>query len=574
MKKLLLLTLVLLGGFSTAFADDTWSVAGTTELTGYNFDTSENDMEYNSSTSLWEWQRSHVYLDTSAGDNAYRFKIVKNHSWDEAYPDNDWQIKGGTGKQFTETGYYNVKITFNASNHEISVTCTKMTCFTVVGDERLFGSSWNTVDFNNEMTSLGDNKWKWEKDNIDFVATYWYDFKIIKNHDYSKGQWPSSPSEHYIIKGDGTHFSKTGKYTLTIEFNESTNVIDVSVTAYNVAGDEGLIGSNWDENNTATLMTKQNDGTYKYEESSKSINANTYNYKICYKYNWYDEGGKDGGKENATITIPFSGTYDITYSFDPNISPKGVSASAVVKDVRDVTLDQSENIAQKLEIISDEEDVAVSDGLEDGITVNRTLHKGYWNTICLPVNVSNATLTEVFGSGFKLARFSSYENGEMKFENISDAENNIPYLLYVPGTQGETITSFTIKEGSLNRNDGNLSQEPVSGYKFVGNLAGQKTLHSMINTETEDALYIQGEKIKLASDKTKINSMAAFFIIPKATAAREFTFTVDGETTGIKYVVAGDKVENDNNKIFDLQGRQVENVQLGIYVVNGKKYVK
>ena len=212
--------------------------------------------------------------------------------------------------------------------------------------------------------------------------------------------------------------------------------------------------------------------------------------------------------------------------------------------------------------------------MEDGITVNRTLHKGYWNTICLPVNVSNATLTEVFGSGFKLARFSSYENGEMKFENISDAENNIPYLLYVPGTQGETITSFTIKEGSLNRNDGNLSQEPVSGYKFVGNLAGQKTLHSMINTETEDALYIQGEKIKLASDKTKINSMAAFFIIPKATAAREFTFTVDGETTGIKYVVAGDKVENDNNKIFDLQGRQVENVQRGIYVVNGKKYVK
>ena len=422
------------------------------------------------------------------------------------------------------------------------------------------------------MTSLGDNKWKWEKDNIDFVATYWYDFKIIKNHNYSDGEWPLSGN--FTIKGDGTHFSKTGKYTLTIEFNENTGVIDVSVTAYNVAGDEDLIGSDWDINNTATLMTKQNDGTYKYEESSKSINANTYNYKICYKYDWYAEGGKDGGNQDATITIPFSGTYDITYSFDPNISPKGVSASAVVKDVRDVILDQSENIAQKLEIISDEEDVAVSDGLEDGITVNRTLHKGYWNTICLPVNVSNATLTEVFGSGFKLARFSSYENGEMKFENISNAENNIPYLLYVPGTQGETITSFTIKEGSLNRNDGNLSQEPVSGYKFVGNLAGQKTLQSMINTESEAALYIQGEKVKVASDKTKINSMAAFFIVPKAMEAREFTFSVDNEPTGIKFVVAGDKVENDNCKIYDLQGRQVENVQRGVYVVNGKKYVK
>ena len=151
MKKLLLLTLVLLGGFSAAFADDTWSVAGTTELTGYNFDTSKNDMEYNSSTSLWEWQRSHVYLDTDAADNAYRFKIVKNHSWDEAYPASDWQIKDGAGNQFTETGYYNVKITFNDDTKEISVTCTKMTCFTVVGDVRLFGSNWNTVDFNNEM---------------------------------------------------------------------------------------------------------------------------------------------------------------------------------------------------------------------------------------------------------------------------------------------------------------------------------------------------------------------------------------------------------------------------------------
>ena len=44
-----------------------------------------------------------------------------------------------------------------------------------------------------------------------------------------------------------------------------------------------------------------------------------------------------------------------------------------------------------------------------------------------------------------------------------------------------------------------------------------------------------------------------------------------GGATGIKYVGAS----TSNDKIYDLQGRQVNNVtNKGVYIINGRKYVK
>lgn len=58
-----------------------------------------------------------------------------------------------------------------------------------------------------------------------------------------------------------------------------------------------------------------------------------------------------------------------------------------------------------------------------------------------------------------------------------------------------------------------------------------------------------------------------------ASGAKGLTFVFEGETTDIKSFGQFNNVQFDNNVIYDLQGRRVQNPTRGIYVVNGKKVV-
>lgn len=65
---------------------------------------------------------------------------------------------------------------------------------------------------------------------------------------------------------------------------------------------------------------------------------------------------------------------------------------------------------------------------------------------------------------------------------------------------------------------------------------------------------------------------------PLTSAAKAFSIRVigDGETTGIEDIhVVSDEGENGKQGIFDLQGRKLDAEPThGIYIKNGKKYVK
>lgn len=472
MKKLLLLTLVLLGGFSTAFADDIYRVVGCEELTGYNWDTSkaDNDMVYDDG--LYKWSKEHVLFKLN---NTYEFKVVKNGDWNQGkWPNGDnWGITSGV--YTSGSGYYTVNISFDLSKNSISVECVK--------EEKL---------------------------------------------------WV-------------------------------------------VAGVESIFGVNWINTEETNLMEKDGTGIFVLKKTVSGITPSDdtkFQYKVCNYNSWSDcYGGDIGNDHNAGLIIPtykgsFThtvGDYDLYFKFNEGHNPWG-EAFPRISNVSIATDDDIKTaVGDSVSFITDSK-----------ISVTRNLHKGFWNSICVPAYMEWDDMNTAFGKDkWKLAEFDGFDdvNNEMKFKSAWSIKANTPYLLWLDeNATGDA--SFDINTEYIYPGDGKVINPDDAGYKFVGNLAGQKTLQSMINTESEAALYIQGEKVKVASDKTKINSMAAFFIVPKAMEAREFTFSVDNEPTGIKFVVAGDKVENDNCKIYDLQGRQVEKMQRGVYIVNGKKYVK
>ena len=118
MKKLLLLTLVLLGGFSTMFADDAYIVSGDAAITNENHSWYAED----SDNLLTETSTSSgIYMLVVEGcelaaNTDYFFKIKENvNNWDNAFPGSNYKIN------VPEAGTYTIIYYVDITNKAIRV---------------------------------------------------------------------------------------------------------------------------------------------------------------------------------------------------------------------------------------------------------------------------------------------------------------------------------------------------------------------------------------------------------------------------------------------------------------------
>ena len=112
MKKIFSLFVIAL--FSVSMFADTWTVAGdNATLFGTTWDPADTDNDMELVDGLYTWSVTDVEL--SAGFN---FKVCKNHSWDEAYPTDNYWVN------LDFTAVYDVTITFDPSINNITVSTT------------------------------------------------------------------------------------------------------------------------------------------------------------------------------------------------------------------------------------------------------------------------------------------------------------------------------------------------------------------------------------------------------------------------------------------------------------------
>ena len=115
MKRFRLLTLLalLITAATGAMAADTYTVAGSnSDMFGSTWDPTytANDMTKNGD-GTYSITYTNVYLTENV-----KYKVVKNHSWDEAYPNLDRVIN------IAEAGTYTLTIHFNPTTHEVYET--------------------------------------------------------------------------------------------------------------------------------------------------------------------------------------------------------------------------------------------------------------------------------------------------------------------------------------------------------------------------------------------------------------------------------------------------------------------
>ena len=223
----------------------------------------------------------------------------------------------------------------------------------------------------------------------------------------------------------------------------------------------------------------------------------------------------------------------------------------------------------------------------------RTYAANKWQPLYVPfaMNVDQWTgkgLTVASINNFHETKLKSGETQvllEVKKVTSGSLEPNVPYLILCDA-EGEkqlelgTTTLFKEKDGTID------CHSVTRNYVFQGKYTTKNNFGA-----SETAIYYgvkDGEMVQLTAEDvigpqnwylTVTNRPNLYDVdTPLTSAAKAFSIRVigDGEATGIEDIhVVSDEGENGKQGIFDLQGRKLDAEPThGIYIKNGKKYVK
>jgi hypothetical protein len=188
-----------------------WTVAGVKPVLDNGWDPSDVNAEMKTTDGVnYTYVKEDIVLEK--GTN-YEFKIVKGHTWDEAYPSQNYSFT------VEETAKYKVTISFNSETKDIAVKAEKTGdaqasehTYSVIGT---INGSW---DADTDMTKGNDGLYTAAFENVKAGK---YEFKVRVDHDWSV----AFPSSNYVleVESDGS--------TVTITFNEETKEVNATVTS-------------------------------------------------------------------------------------------------------------------------------------------------------------------------------------------------------------------------------------------------------------------------------------------------------------------------------------------------------
>lgn len=216
-----------------------------------------------------------------------------------------------------------------------------------------------------------------------------------------------------------------------------------------------------------------------------------------------------------------------------------------------------------------------------------TLHAGEWNMMCLPFKLSAAGYKKAFGEDVKVAEFTGVtksEGGELVSFNLAyiNEKNGMkaatPYLI-MPSKEipMADVTFEGVKVSAK------TTEEQATGdvnCKLIGTL--QPTI--LDKGHLQLVLKARNELQYMAPNSTTpMQACRAYFELPDTgtgtvAAAKNFSFSIDGETTGVKVIDVNAPSTSINTRVYNMNGQLVgtsmENLPQGIYVIAGKKVVK
>lgn len=243
-----------------------------------------------------------------------------------------------------------------------------------------------------------------------------------------------------------------------------------------------------------------------------------------------------------------------------------------------VSLPTSETTALTLDETATNNNIVAKTGVN--VTLNRSMVKNEWNTICLPFNVTAEQAKTAFGEGVMIAQLNKNSSGnKLSFSSVDAIVASTPYLIkptIAAPADGYKFEGVTINDDGK----GNVAPNVVNTNSYLAFVGIYNTVDvtnnviEVLNNNYYAAFLGANNTIfKAKNDGGKMKGFRAYFAIPTNVAASALCVMVNGTTTSIKSI-NGAVVES-NAPVYNLQGQRVDgnNLTPGIYVKAGKKFV-
>ena len=196
------------------------------------------------------------------------------------------------------------------------------------------------------------------------------------------------------------------------------------------------------------------------------------------------------------------------------------------------------------------------------VTIKRNIVEGY-NTIVLPFQLTANQVLDAFGKDAVVYNFS--DAGEKASETIvkfdrgdGSIKANTPVLVKVSKASTEQVfegvqivEGTPVIEGTYYSLTGIYSPKKLSGFDYIMNTDG----------------------IAIGSKAATINGFCAYLKV-NSSSGRIIQTLIDGVDLEVVTGINGLFIENNNDgKLYNLNGQQVKNARKGLYIINGKKVV-
>ena len=240
------------------------------------------------------------------------------------------------------------------------------------------------------------------------------------------------------------------------------------------------------------------------------------------------------------------------------------------------------------------------------VTLKRTFYKNYWNAICLPYSINRRQIEKVFGDGTMVVLMKNIETSNKKVMFIEHANQDIiagyPYLIF-PTTKddkGKTnhdpIPGITTR-ATFGEADSPLFSVGTDEKTYPGAAMQSDALvfkGTFINTTLNEGSYVvtnKGVLSRIPKDGMKIKPYRSYIYFNRQTAGAKAIslqdMNVNGfendedNTTGIENLLFESGILTHSADVYSIDGQLVRSKALnfnglpkGVYIVNGKKYVK
>ena len=396
---------------------------------------------------------------------------------------------------------------------------------------------YNCVFIGSQDTFYSSGKLYVKKCNIQGNTDYIFGggYVVFDDCDLTIGGYSDQSATAYITASNG------GTYVFR----------DCTVKAGNRQYVAANLGRDWGGTNANVyyLNLKNEIGnklSYKWTNMGGAVTAGTANLHI-YDFDPtvnanYNTTGANGANVNGTLTAAQA---------EERYTEAVTQLGFIPKQIYDITLDEN--------IVYNDIRIAAANGGTGDVTITRNIAAGQWNTLCLPFSMTAAQVTETFGTGTKLANFTSYDatTKELTMTSATDITARQPCMIWVETAVGEakTISGVTYS-----------SADPVvtkSGVTFQGTYQSGNI--------PADAYFVSANNLYQSNGSSTIKPFRGYFTAPEGA---RLLFADDA--TGIASIIQS----TTRHEVYDLQGRKVNgqwsmvNGQLrkGLYIIDGKKH--